>query len=184
MRIITGKFKGRVLEGFASKHIRPTTTRTKEAVFSMLTSGEFSEDTLHNARILELFSGTGAMSYEALSRGAIFALMVDTSYDSLEIARRNAEKLAIEEQVKFLKCDVLRLPEAKSRFDVVFIDAPYDFMEMEKITSLLHNNGWLKKNAILVIETAAKTSFRYSEKYSIVKEKIYGKSKITILQYS
>ena len=120
MRIISGKWGGRRLASFRSDSIRPTTDRVKETVFNMI-GGD-----IDGASFLDLFCGTGSMSFEALSRGAKQVYSVDKGRDSKAIMQKNAVMLGVQGGFKFISSDVLRFLKHNTKaFDIIFIDPPF-----------------------------------------------------------
>lgn len=125
MRITGGRLKGRILASPKGRGIRPSAGLLREAVFSIL-----GQD-LAGRRVLDLFAGAGALAFEALSRGADFALMVDGSSKAVALMRRNVQSLGLETQARVLRWDLRRgLPpepilQALGPFDLVFVDPPY-----------------------------------------------------------
>lgn len=120
MRIISGKWGGRRLASFKSDAIRPTTDRVKETVFNMIGPD------IVEASFLDLFCGTGSVTFEALSRGASEVCSVDKGKDSKNIVFKNAEMLEAKKDFKFISSDVLKfLERAIKPFDIVFIDPPF-----------------------------------------------------------
>jgi 16S rRNA (guanine966-N2)-methyltransferase len=122
MRIIAGEFKGRRLAAVKGR-IRPTSDKVREAIFNILGPG------LVEARVLDLFAGTGALSLEALSRGAREAVLVEDQGAALEVLRRNLEALGVETQARVMPLPVhqalKKLAARGERFDLVFLDPPY-----------------------------------------------------------
>lgn len=120
MRIIAGKYKGYHLVSFQAGHIRPTTDRVKESLFNILQSH------VEGARVLDLFSGTGNLGLEALSRGAAEVTFVEKNKKSIEILRKNIEKLKISEPYKIIQKDALSfLKSATETYDIIFADPPF-----------------------------------------------------------
>lgn len=157
MRIVAGKFKGKKLaESSHLKALRPTSDRNREALFNILFSAKFIKEinfSLEDANILDLCCGTGAVAFEALSRGAKSVLLIDKNSQHLEIAKQNAQILGVENQTKFLLCDAEKLPNATSIYQLAYIDPPYKYNASELIKNLIAKN-WLDKNSLIVIETA------------------------------
>lgn len=121
MRVISGKYKGHHLVSFQADHIRPTTDRVKETLFNMIQSE------VGGAQVLDLFSGTGSLGIEALSRGADQVTFVEKNRKSLQILEKNLEKLKITEPYQIISKDVLsflRTYEGPA-FDVIFADPPF-----------------------------------------------------------
>lgn len=121
MRIISGKYKGHQLVSFQADHIRPTTDRVKESLFNMIQS--YIED----ARVLDLFSGTGNLGLEALSRGAREAVFVEKNRKSILILEKNIEKLKLREPYQIVQKDVLGFLKnfEGEPFDLIFADPPF-----------------------------------------------------------
>ena len=154
MRIITGKFRGRNLVKSDLKTLRPTTDKNRETLFNILTSGKLIREIgfeIVEAEILDVCCGTGAISFEALSRGAKFATLIDNNRFHLEVAKKNSEHFAVENQVAILRADVKKLHENKKFFDLVFVDPPYK-EEYPLILKNLVEKNWIQKNSLVVVE--------------------------------
>ena len=121
MRIISGKYKGHHLVSFQADHIRPTTDRVKESLFNMI------QGHIESARVLDLFSGTGNLGLEALSRGAREVLFVEKNRKSILILEKNIEKLKVDEPYKILQKDVIGFLKNYDGppFDLIFADPPF-----------------------------------------------------------
>ncbi len=143
MRIIGGKFRGRKLKTPEAKEIRPTTGRLRESMFSAV---DHRIGGFHGKSVADIFSGTGALGLEALSRGAKSAVFVDNHFPALAILKENIALLQVEAEAKILKRDARDLPKMESPYDVVFMDPPYGqglanpcmASLFEKILSLIH----------------------------------------------
>ncbi|MER3522335.1 MAG: hypothetical protein C4317_09380, partial [Acidimicrobiia bacterium] len=137
MRVIAGKAKGTPLAAPKLASVRPMTDRAKEALFSHL------GDRLHQAKVLDLFTGSGSLAIEALSRGASSAVMVDASKSAIRVARDNAIRCGFDNKASFFCDDVWRFVcrlESSYNFDVVFVDPPYA-IEDKRIAKLLEDLG-------------------------------------------
>src|ERR1043165_1407867 len=121
MRIIAGAWRGRTIEAPPGQATRPTADRVRETLFSMLASrlGSFEDP-----RVADLFAGSGALGFEALSRGAAHATFVESDAKASAVIRRNAEKLGATERVQILGGSALALTRSKP-FDLIFADPPY-----------------------------------------------------------
>ncbi|MEM8627250.1 MAG: RsmD family RNA methyltransferase, partial [Pseudomonadota bacterium] len=126
MRIVAGRFKGTALTPPSSDLIRPTSDKVREAMFNILMHGAPAV-TFEDAKVLDLFAGTGALGFEALSRGAARCVFVDNSGQARAILRQNAETLGVSGIVKHLKRDATALggPEKLGACDLAFVDPPY-----------------------------------------------------------
>ena len=149
MRIIGGKYKSRVLADFAGEAVRPTSDRAKEALFNILALK------IYGARALDLFSGSGALGLECLSRGAKEVVFNDFVKDSLAILKKNLNtlKIPVGEEVKLLNYDYLvALESVRGQFDLIFLDPPYRFDYGEKALQKIAQKGLLTENGIAVYE--------------------------------
>lgn len=155
MRIITGSARGAKLLTLEGLETRPTAERTKEAVFSML---QFD---IEGRRVLDLFSGSGQMALEALSRGADSAVMLDKSKDATNIINKNAEKTRLADKCKIYCTDAFDYLKRNKgeKFDIVFIDPPYALKLVERSLKALLENDNLKPTSIIVCESAEANIF-------------------------
>lgn len=148
MRIVAGTHKGARL--FAPKGLatRPTSDRTREAVFQLIGPVE-------GARVLDLFAGSGALGLEALSRGAVSATMVESDREAVRAIERNVAKLGLDGAV-VVRSDAVRfLASARERYDVVFLDPPYEMVESLRMPLDRHLPRVLVPAGVVVYETAA-----------------------------
>jgi 16S rRNA (guanine966-N2)-methyltransferase len=184
MRIIAGKHKNRVIPTSKKADYRPSTMKFKEALFSILTSGEFgAEQCLVGARVLDLYSGTGALAFEALSRGAAKACLIDSEADHLKLARQLAEKIGEVSNMDFLQMNALSLPKSSYQYNVVFLDPPYYKDLATKTINNLIKNHWLEIGAIIVVELAKTDEIGELKELTLLKNNIYGNNKLMIFKY-
>jgi len=132
LRIIAGEFKGRRLKTPTTDKVRPTSDRVREAWFSIL------QQSIPEARVLDLFAGSGALGFEALSRGAVSVDFVETSKASLAAIRDNATTLNVGDRVTIHRSDALRFAERlqPAQYDMAFADPPYASDEAERLVTL------------------------------------------------
>lgn len=149
MRIISGKYKGHHLVPFQAGHLRPTTDRVKESLFNIIQSE------VSGARVLDLFSGTGNLGIEALSRGAAEVLFVDKNLKSIQILEKNLLKLKVSEPTKILKKDVLSFLKTYSgdTFDIIFADPPFTEKMAHDVMLSAQNSAAFGPSTILMIES-------------------------------
>lgn len=190
MRIIAGKFKGRKLLAPKGNDTRPTTDRIRESLMSTLTSmrGGFE-----GAQVLDAFAGSGALGFEALSRGAETVTFYEKSAGAIRVLRTNAAALGLGlSDHAIYQGDVMKhYPRFVGRpFDLVFLDPPYtlDYSEILKMIKLLYAQGVLAKNALISYEHSRKTDLRVEEElntasWDIVSRKKYGDTTIDLLQH-
>ena len=183
MRIITGSARGCNLLTLPGDNTRPTSERAKEAVFSVL---QFS---IEGRRVLDLFSGSGQMALEALSRGAQSAVTVDSSADAIGIIRKNAEKTHLSDRCRIVRAElpgyIRKMHDGP--FDIVFMDPPYRLGLIPQCLSFLYEEKALKPTSVVVCESASFDDVfagmeAPEKKYSVIKCAKYGLNHITFLK--
>lgn len=186
LKITSGKFQNQKIPIAKNIKYRPSTGKLKEAIFSILTSGEFIGDKLfnENIKVLDLFAGSGSLAFESLSRGAGFATLIDIDLYSLKIAEEFAKTLNINDKVNLVNINALNLPKANTAFDLVFVDPPYHNKIVTKVMKLLIKNNWLNTDAIIVVEMAKTDDYVLDENIEIIREKLYGNTKLLVLNYN
>ncbi len=156
MRIISGKRRGLRLatvgHGDSAAHLRPTSDRVRENVFNLLLGGEHGNP-IANARVLDLFAGTGALGLEAWSRGAAQVVFVDNASRALALIRQNIELCRAQETTHVHRRDVTRLGICQAApFDLVFLDPPYGKGLGEKALASALAGGWLAADSLIILE--------------------------------
>lgn len=158
MRIVGGQFKGRAIAAPAGRDTRPTGDRAREAVFNILAHAPWSAG-LNGRRVLDLFAGSGALGLEAMSRGASFALFVETEAAARGAIRDNIEALGLFGATRIHRRDAtdlgLKPAGLDGPFDLVFLDPPYHKGLGEKALTCLAAGQWLAPEALIVFECAA-----------------------------
>ncbi|MEP2943751.1 MAG: 16S rRNA (guanine(966)-N(2))-methyltransferase RsmD [Hyphomicrobiales bacterium] len=184
MRIVGGKFRGASLSAPKSQSIRPTTDRTRESLFNILSHRDDVD--FEGARVIDLFAGTGALGFEALSRGATFALFIDEGTEARGLIRSNMEALKQNGNAKVFRRDATRLGGVGtlSPFSIAFLDPPYEKGLGEKALNSLHEGVWLEDNAFVVFEESTKVEVVIPASYRKCDERIYGTSIVRLLQYT
>jgi 16S rRNA (guanine966-N2)-methyltransferase len=182
MRIVGGDFRGRPLAAPRTSSIRPTTDRTREAVFNVL-AHRFAER-LEGARVLDLFAGTGALGLEALSRGAAYCVFIEESSEGRGLIRTNVETFGLTGRTKVFRRDATSLGEAGTMapFGLVFADPPYGKGLGEAALASARAGGWLAPGALCVVEEAASAAFAPGEGFETVDERAYGDTIIRFVQ--
>lgn len=186
MKIIAGKYKNRVITTDKKALYKPTTSKFREAVFSILSSGQFLlTNPLDNAIILDLYSGTGILAFEALSRGAKNVTLVDINPLHLKQARNFAKLIGQETAVYCKQLDAAVLEGADQQYDVVFMDPPYYKGLCPKTLNSLIKQKWLRDKSLIVMEIEKKANINFQDfpELRIIKEKTYGNSKLLITEY-
>ena len=153
MRVISGKYGSRRLVSFQANHVRPTTDRIKEVIFNKL------QGDIEDARVLDLFAGTGSLGIEALSRGAREVVAVEQHPLSLQIIQKNCELLKIsKDEHKVIKKDVLRFLKGSftEGFDIVLIDPPFTEVMADEVLKAYGQSELARFGAKIFIEAGAK----------------------------
>ncbi|MEX6506137.1 16S rRNA (guanine(966)-N(2))-methyltransferase RsmD [Jiella sp. M17.18] len=182
MRIVGGEFRGRKLFEPKSDAIRPTTDRTRESLFNILAHRPgFSLD---GVRVLDLFSGTGALGFEALSRGARFCLFVEEGVEGRGLIRQSVESLGLQGRSKIFRRDATRLGSVGTiePFDCLFADPPYGRRLGEAALASALAGGWLKPDAIAILEEAADAPFDLPEGFVLDDERAMGGTILRLLR--
>ena len=170
MRIIAGEARGRQITAPEGRNTRPTLDRVRENIFNML-QGE-----VPGSRVLDLFAGSGALSLEALSRGAESAVLVDIDRKASAVQKRNIENLRYTEKARVLLCDWKRaariLQEEGQKFDLVFLDPPYCMTDLRDVFSALIPVS--DADTLIVLEHESGKSIMAAEQFEVVRQKEWG----------
>ncbi|MBQ2729322.1 MAG: 16S rRNA (guanine(966)-N(2))-methyltransferase RsmD [Clostridia bacterium] len=204
MRIITGSARGIVLSTLEGDATRPTSDRAKEALFSMI---QFD---IEGRRCLDLFAGSGQLGLEALSRGAAHCVFIDEAREAVEIVLANAKKTKLFDRCRISTgtfSQYLKNAQGREEFDLIFLDPPYSAGYIPEALRLIADGGLLRAGGRIVCESdngtvppkkkelksdeyhAEKVSAQVfggnaelSERFTVVKTAIYGRSRITLLE--
>lgn len=174
MRIIAGEWKSKILNSPKTDKTRPTLDRVKEALFSMLLPY------LQDATVLDLFSGTGNLGIEALSRGAKFAYLNDVNYEAVKVIYSNVQLTNYENYVKITKKDYEKclksLMENKVKLDIIFLDPPYEAKVEENVLNLLSGSNLIHKDTVIVLESDKEKIFKENiDGLQLVDKRTYGR---------
>ena len=175
MRIISGERRGHKLHEFCGDNIRPTTDRVKESVFNLI------QNYIQDSVVLDLFCGSGALSLEALSRGAERAVCVDIDKNSVGVIKRNVSELGYDR-----KCTVLNrdfndyINNTSESFDIIFLDPPYNKGFIEPVLKSIAEKKLLKSDGIIVLESDGCDFHEETAGLSILKQRKYGRTFVTL----
>lgn len=165
MRIVGGALRGRRFDGPKGNATRPTADRVREAIASALQS----RGAIEGAVVLDLFAGTGALAFEALSRGAERAVLVERDARVHKALQQSAEALGLVEQTSMIRADVFRQPKRaipEGPFDLVFVDPPYDrVVELAPVFAVLRKA--CSQDAVIVVEQARHDRFDFENDPSL-----------------
>jgi len=170
MRIIAGEARGRIIEAPAGRHTRPTLDRIRENMFNML------QPVIPGSRILDLFAGSGALSLEALSRGAEYAVLVDSDRNAAAVQKKNIEALRYAGKTRQMHCDwhaaADTLKREKEVFDLIFLDPPYAMQDLRDVFSALVT--LTGPDTIIVLEHEAGKEIQVSDDFEKYRDRAWG----------
>ena len=182
MRIVGGRLKGRNIAAPSSRDIRPTADRLRESVFNILIHAY--DDPIEDARVLDLFAGTGALGIEAVSRGAAFTLFVDNGAEARALLRNNVEALGLGGVTKVYRRDATHLGPAHpvEPFALAFLDPPYGRGLGEKALASLRDGRWLTPDALLIVEESKAANFAAPDGFEQLERRAYDDTEFVFLR--
>lgn len=178
MRVITGKYRGKKLFSPIGNDVRPTTDRIKETVFNILSA----KRKFDGAMVLDLFSGSGALGIEALSRGAKTVVFVDKSRDSFELTKKNLAHVGASAEVYNTDYQVALKKLEGRQFDFIFLDPPYFGKNEQNIFDLIQKYDLLTQNGIIFLEHSTAIDLPQTEERYIIDNRVCGKTSITFFE--
>jgi len=177
MRVISGILKGKNIEGYNISGTRPTMDRVKESVFSTI------QDSIKNSVVLDLFAGSGQLGIEAISNGSKLCYFIDNNKEATNTIKKNIELLNIKDKSIVLNYDYKKslnyFKDNNIKFNIIFVDPPYDYDVLDKVISKILEYNLLEKKGILVIEHTKEIKGDYKDLY-LYKAKKYGYKYINI----
>lgn len=178
MRIVAGRYRSRELLTPSGVTTRPTTDRAREALFNVLTNMM----DFHVANVLDLYAGTGALAFEAISRGAEHATLVENNNKAVDSIKKNAERLDVKDEIKLHAMDVFTfLTGTPKLYELILVDAPYnDARALAEVPSLLP--PWLAPDGIAVIEHRSGDIVVRPENSTLIRELSAGEASFTIFK--
>ncbi|MGH8749716.1 MAG: 16S rRNA (guanine(966)-N(2))-methyltransferase RsmD [Burkholderiales bacterium] len=184
LRIVGGSHRGRRLVAPPSEAVRPTSERAREALFNILSHGDFAAAGLPFAGrpVLDAFAGTGAFGLEALSRGAGMAAFIENERQALTALRRNIAALGETGRARIIAGDATRPPPAAFACGLVFLDPPYGSGLAAPALAALAAAGWLAPEALAVIEIAAREELLPPAGFTSVDARVYGAARLVFLR--
>ncbi len=182
MRIVGGRLRGRALAAPKSASVRPTADRLREALFNILTHAY--GDPVTDARVLDLFAGTGALGLEALSRGARFALLIDDAAAARALMRDNVEALGLGGSARIFRRDATKLGDAHpvEPFGLAFLDPPYGQGLAERALVSARAGRWFLSDALIVVEEAADAGFTAPAGFQEIERRRYDDTELIFLR--
>jgi len=185
MRIVSGKYKGRALTAPPGANTRPTSDRARQAIFNILEHAAWASP-LADARVIDLFAGSGALGFEALSRGAAFCLFVETDAEARGAIRDNVEAFSLFGATRIHRRDATDLgvkPAGDGApFNLAFLDPPYGKGLGERALAELAKGGWLAPGALAVFERGADEEEPVVDGYEVIDVRDYGAARVFFLK--
>lgn len=180
MRVISGKCRGTHLIAPEGMETRPTTDRIKETLFNMIAFD------LPECYFLDLFSGSGGIGIESLSRGAKHAVFVDQGDKALRCIKENLEKTRLKDSAEILNCSaqeaVKRLGQRKNTFDIIFMDPPYALEGIDELISSIAENELLNEEGYIILERSTKSVVNLPHNLVLWKEKKYKTTTLSFIK--
>ena len=187
MRIVSGKFRGKLLKAPPGEGTRPTSDRARQAVFNILEHAAWSPG-LRDRRVIDLFAGSGALGLEAMSRGGAFCLFVETDEAARGAIRDNLEATGLFGAARIHRRDATDLgtrpASAGPAFDLAFLDPPYRKGLGERALAKLGEGGWLQPGAIAVLERGADEPPFEAAAFEELDARDYGAARVSFLRFS
>jgi 16S rRNA (guanine966-N2)-methyltransferase len=185
MRIVSGQYRGRSLISPEGSATRPTSDRAREAAFNVLAHAPWAGP-IAGARVLDLFAGSGALGLEAMSRGAAFALFVETDDAARGAIRQNVETLGLFGVTRIHRRSAVELGPRpgplQDAFDLIFLDPPYGKGLGEAALAGLRAGGWVAPGAIVMLERGASDPDGDTPGFELLDERTYGAARVTFLR--
>lgn len=187
MRIVGGKFKGRAIRAPEGRTTRPTSDKARESIFNVLAHAEWAPP-LEGARVIDTFAGSGALGFEAISRGAAFCLFVETDSAARGMIRDNVEAFQLFGITRIHRGSATDLGPKPAGlgapFDLVFMDPPYKYDLVPPALEQLVRGAWTTPEALVVAETSADEAGLVTPGWTLLDERIYGAARVSFLRVS
>ena len=178
MKVISGLLKGRIIDGYNIDGTRPTMDRVKESLFGMI------QDNIKDSIVLDLFAGSGQLGIEAISNGAKICYFTDNNNEVIKVLNKNIANLNIKNNVKVILTDWKKFlnecANNKLKFDIIFVDPPYDYGVYEKILEKVSTLDLLNEEGLIILEHH---NLKFKDSYNnlkLYKEKKYGNKSVNI----
>ena len=185
MRIISGSFKGKKIFEPKNSLTRPLKDLTKESIFNILNHSNKFKIKIENSIILDLFSGVGSFGIECLSRGVKEVTFIENYKEVLPILKKNLQNLEVN-NYKIIEKDIYNLDTLKkleNKFDIIFLDPPYKYKDIEVLIERIYSNKILNTKGIIIMHRHKKEKDIFPKKINIIEEKKYGISKIIFFSF-
>ena len=184
MRIIAGYYKGKKILQPKDKLTRPLKDLTKESIFNIINHSNLVNINLKKSNVLDLFSGVGSFGLECISRGASSVTFFENYISAIKVLRLNISSMNIQKKIQIIEKNLFKegsLESLNQKFEIIFIDPPFKEKKSNYLIEKIYNLKLLKKNGLLIIHRHKKEENQFPKEFKIIKEKIYGISKIIFL---
>ena len=181
MRIIGGNLRGKKILNPTDKSTRPLKDMVRESIFNIIEHSKNEYVELNNAKVLDLFSGTGSFGIECLSRGAKKVIFFENYKNSIKILKKNLDLLNLNKQSNIIEKDAYNITQSQNnllKFDLIFLDPPFKDNKLNQLIEKIKQMKITSKNTLIIIHRNKKISEIISKDLIISKEKNYGLSKI------
>ena len=188
MRIISGKFRSRKLIKFNKEGIKPTTDKMRESIFNIVISYLKINEKNNNLpfekfNVLDIFAGTGALGLESISRGAEHVTFIEKSRDNLSVLYKNIDHLNVSEKVKIIKRSISKVKKIDGKFDLIFMDPPYQMdLIIKKTLKKILDFKIIKKETLIILEYAKRKKINIPKDFEVIKKKDYGNSSLKLIK--
>ncbi len=182
MRIVAGRLRGRRIVPPSGTAVRPTASRVREALFDILGHAAWAGAArLQGAQVLDAFAGSGALGFEALSRGAKAATFLEREADHCRLIEANAATLGVADEIQVLRRDATRPGRPTVRADLVFLDPPYGAGQAAPALAALAREGWLAPDALVAAELALEEDLVPPPGFEPIDARRYGRTRLVFL---
>jgi 16S rRNA (guanine966-N2)-methyltransferase len=189
MKINSGKYKGKKLLSPDNYDIRPTSDKARSGIFDVICHGLLEKLniskklSLKGLNVLDIFAGTGAFGLESISRGADFVVFIEKDKHAVKIIEKNIKSINSYEQTEIFNQDATKLNLKSHKFDLVFLDPPYNKNLVIPALEAVFEKDLLKKKSLVIVETQKNEQIETPDKLRLVKEKKYGKALFRFYEY-
>jgi len=184
MRIISGYFKGKKILQPEDKFTRPLKDLAKESIFNIINHSNIMNINLKQSKILDLFSGVGSFGLECISRGALKVIFFENYIKAIKILKKNISNMNIEKKIDIFEKNVFEegsLESLNQKFNIIFIDPPFKEKKLNFLLKKIYNLKLIEENGLIIIHRHKKEADEFPKEYKLIKEKIYGISKLSFL---
>ena len=183
MKVTAGLYKDKKINTFSNLNIRPTSNKVRQALFNILINRYRWNEWCHKANLLDVFSGSGIISIEALSRKLNSATLIEENKNVFKVLENNIIKFKLVKKVELINKNFFDVALKKKAYDIVYIDPPYYLGYIDKAIQKIVSSGALKKGALIICEAEKNYEYNDDLKKYILLRKSYGKTSVTFFNF-